>query len=112
MGQKDDTGSDAIIVSSNGDTYTGDKNDNDGNRNSNTSNTDGNNDKLAIVHLPFTSTTDEKRISPFSTSVASVASVADNHDANSEIQRSITPILHAKSKTEDVRLPALFLSLV
>ncbi|HEY1248655.1 MAG TPA: hypothetical protein VGE97_06690, partial [Nitrososphaera sp.] len=66
---------------------------------------DSNNDKLATMFIP--STINEKEASSFSTSVASVASVADKHNENSDIQRSTTPIIDAKSKTEGIRLPTL-----
>jgi|GEM_PF-2034994 len=46
-------------------------------------------------------------VSPFSTSVASVASVADKHNENSEVQQTTKPILDKKNKTEAVRRPVL-----
>jgi len=46
-------------------------------------------------------------VSPFSTSVASVASVADKHNENSEVQQTTKPILDKKNETEAVRRPVL-----
>lgn len=46
-------------------------------------------------------------MSPFSTSVANVASVADKHNENREIHQTTKPDLDKKNKTEAMRLPAL-----
>ncbi len=62
----------------------------------------GNNVRLATVCIP--STINEKGTSTFS---ISVASVADKHNENSEVQQTTEPILDTKSKTEVLRLPAL-----
>jgi len=43
-------------------------------------------------------------VSPFSTSVASVA---DKHNENSEVQQTTKPIQDKKNKTEAVRRPVL-----
>jgi hypothetical protein len=100
----EDTESNIVILHTNNDTYTINKSDND---NNNPGNANGNNDKLATVCLSSTFTTDEKRASPFSTSVASVASVADKHKENNEVHQTTKPVLDTKCKTEVLRLPAL-----